>query len=1013
MTEADHWPAPADAKRAALGWAHWTERAVGHDDAALAAACRAIRDAPDHPAHAMLDAVFGGSPHLTQLALNHPDIIVAFSGPDADRLFRREIDTAAEALRTTADRTVLSQGLRRMKQRAALVTALADIGGGWSMAHACLALSEIAETALRLACRHLLRAAAARGAISLADPDNPEHGSGLIVLAMGKLGAGELNYSSDIDLVVLFDDGRITASDRDQIPRTFLRLTRDLVTIMEERTAFGYVFRTDLRLRPDPGATPLAVSVAAAELYYGSMAQTWERAAMIKARPVAGDPLAGAAFAAFLGRFVWRRDLDFAAIEDIHAIKRQIHQHRGHKTIAVDGHDIKLGRGGIREIEFFAQTQQLIFGGRSPSLRSARTVDALAALRDMGKLSADACARLVGAYWALRRVEHRVQMVDDRQQTALPSDPQAVDGLATFLGFPDAQTFRGHVLRVLSTVEALYTRLFEDRPGSGNGNGSDDSTGMAGLVGPLNADRDPGTVAALTTMGFAAPDQVIDTARVWLSGRYRATRSPRAQRLMQDLLPLLAAAFGRTAMPDLAWRRMDDFLSQLPAGVQLFSMFAANPRLLDLVATILGTSDRLADHLARNPAQLDAVLDPGFFEPLPGLDTLAADLADRLDMAAAPAATATAPAPGTGAAVQYEDMLDALRAWTNDQRFRAGIQVLLGLSDPAADGARFLTAAAEAALAALADRVQAAFEARHGDFGGRRLAIVALGKLGSQEMSIRSDLDLIMIYDPPDDPLTESNGDKPLAAGLYHQRLIQRMISAITTQTRNGTLYEVDMRLRPSGRAGPLATSLPAFARYQAEDAWTWEHQALTRARVIYGPPDLAARIAAVMHDAIAKPRDPDALRRDVAEMRARIDREHGNQPIWEVKYARGGLIDIEFTAQFLQLKAAAAGTVVAGCDTGTALARLADAGHLASEALADLTDALTLWRRIQAYVRLTLDGVFDPDAAPRPLLEGLAACAVPGADPPLDRAALETHMADAAAKAYGWFQTIIGPPPD
>ncbi|MCB9959418.1 MAG: bifunctional [glutamine synthetase] adenylyltransferase/[glutamine synthetase]-adenylyl-L-tyrosine phosphorylase [Rhodospirillaceae bacterium] len=987
MIDTAHWPAPADADSAALGWSHWEDRAAVQPDAELAAFARAVAT-PGEPGHGMLAAAFGGSPHLTRLVLDHPDIVRGFLGAGPDAQFRAEIDATVAALSGPVDREAVMRGLRRMKRRTALVTALADIGGLWTLSACCRALTEIAETALRLACRHLLRVAAGRGWLTLDNPEEPEHGSGLIVLAMGKLGAGELNYSSDIDIVVLFDKARVAAADCDQIPRTFLRLTRDLVTIMEERTAFGYVFRTDLRLRPDPAATPLAVSVAAAETYYGSMAQTWERAAMIKARPVAGDPEAGAAFAAFLRRFVWRRDLDFAALDDIHAIKRQIQRHRGHRVVAVDGHDIKVGRGGIREIEFFAQTQQLIFGGRMPQLRTPRTVDALAAMAEAGKLPADVCRRLTDAYWELRRIEHRLQMVDDHQVTALPASAQEIGRLARFLGFADADAFRRHVRAVLGTVEEIYSGLFEDRLGGG------EPDALGGLMGPPDSGDDTATAATLADLGFQNPEGAMSLARVWLSGRYRATRSPRARSLLQDLLPTLATAFGRTASPDMAWRRMDEFLSRLPAGVQLFSMFAANPRLLDLVATILGTSERLANHLALSPAQLDAVLDPDFFEALPDLDALAADLTERLDPNA-----------------DYEDMLDGLRRWTNDQRFRAGIQMLLGLSDPADDGARFLSDVAQVALDALADRVQAAFEERHGGFGGRRLAIVAMGKLGSREMSVRSDLDLIMIYDPPAEPLAESDGAKPLAAPLYYQRLIQRLISAITAQTAHGTLFEVDMRLRPSGKAGPLATSLPAFAKYQAEDAWTWEHQALTRARVIHGSADLAGRIGQVIADAIAKPRDPERLRADVADMRGRIDRAQGSDDPWNVKFIRGGMVEIEFIAQYLQLRSAATERPVREGNTAAALEALAEAGHLVPEVAEDLRQCLTIWQRVQAFIRLTHDGAFDPAAATKPLLDGLSRCVFPEVDPPLDRAALEERLAALAARAHRHFREIVGLP--
>ena len=465
------WPMPADPERVHLGWEHWSDRVVGHADPAIAAFGAAA--GTDVALRPLLDMVFGGSPHLTGAVLADPGQLQAIAEHGVDTAFSAAVDAAIAEAADERDAKRLMAVLRRFKRRAGLAIAIADLGEMWSIDRTCIALSQVAETALRLACRHLLRQAAQTGSLSIDTIDEPEQGSGLIVLAMGKLGARELNYSSDIDLVVLYDDGRARAPDPDNMARTFIRLIRDLVRIMEERTPEGYVFRTDLRLRPDPGATPPAVSVTAAEAYYGSLAQNWERAAMIKARPVAGDPAACEAFARFLGQFVWRRDLDFAALQDIHGIKRQIHQHKGHAAIAVDGHDIKLGRGGIREIEFFAQTQQLIYGGRSPTLRAKRTVDTLAALTQAGRLDRASADQLTAAYWDLRRIEHRLQMVDDRQTHVVPTDAAALERFVAFLGDPSVDTFRDRLRALLTRVEASYAPPVSGRAGSRAGGTGD------------------------------------------------------------------------------------------------------------------------------------------------------------------------------------------------------------------------------------------------------------------------------------------------------------------------------------------------------------------------------------------------------------------------------------------------------------------------------------------------------------------------------------------------------------
>ena len=929
---------------------------------------------------ALLGALFGNSPFLTDLAVrNAPTLKLALEvGPD--RALRSLVEEAWGSLADESDQTALMRGLRRLKRRAALVIALADIGGVWSGARVCEALSDLAEACLRLAARHLLGRAGAKGDLALPDPSDPEAGSGLIVLGMGKLGARELNYSSDIDLIVLFDDAAPAVRGKDDVLRLFIRLTRDLVRLMDQRTADGYVFRTDLRLRPDPASTALAVSVAAAETYYGSMALTWERAAMIKARPVAGDGEAARAFQRFLDQFVWRRHLDFAAIEDVHRIKRQIHQHHGHDAIRVRGHDVKLGRGGIREVAFFVQTQQLIFGGRTPQLRHRRTVEGLQALVAQGFVEPAVADELTASYWFLRRVEHRLQMIDDRQTHILPADDEGVDRLGTFLGYADPERFREELRDTLKRVELHYTQLFETEA---------ETAAPMELV-FVNDGDDPETLARLSAMGFENPESVAATVRGWVNGRPPALRSERARRLLGELLPALLAAVARTPNPDFACFRLDEFLIRMPAGVQLFTLFQANPKLLDLVAEILGTSAYLADHLSRNPIQLDVVLTPGFFERLPSAEALTAELEAQL-----------------GTANDYEDVLTLVRRWTNDKRFQAGVHILHDASG-CADWGRFLSDVAGVGLRALQPRVEAAFAERHGRFPGGGLAVVAMGKLGGGETSIRSDLDLIMIYDVPAG-LTESDGPKPLAPTQYYARLIQRFLSAITAPTRDGALYEVDMRLRPSGKAGPLATGLDAFARYQREDAWAWEHMALTRARVISGPSDLKARIQAVIAEILCQNRDPETLRADVADMRRKMDREHGTDSPWAVKHMPGGLVDIEFIAQYLQLCHGAETPGALAQNTGEVLARMAAAGHLPPERATTLIEAAAIWHRLQAWLRLTVDGAFDPDAASPALRQGLAHAAFPGEAAALDLPTVEQRIRDCRDRVNAIYRDLFG----
>ncbi|CAO3414938.1 bifunctional [glutamine synthetase] adenylyltransferase/[glutamine synthetase]-adenylyl-L-tyrosine phosphorylase [Azospirillum endophyticum] len=982
-------PKPFDTAQAALGMERWRQQAAAAEPETRA---WAEAFAASEPGRALVEAVCGNSPYLGHSLTRELPFVRRVMEDGFDDGFAALIASlhAEHDEEKSMDR--LMAGLRIAKRRAALLIALADIVGAWPLFRVTGALSELAETGVQLAANFLLRRAGEAGTLTLPDPQRPWVGSGLIVLGMGKLGGRELNYSSDIDLIVLYDDAVVQTPQPDNLARTFIRLARDLVRIMDERTKDGYVFRTDLRLRPDPGATPLAVSVSAAEIYYGSVGQNWERAAMIKARPIAGDPEAGASFIRFLEPFVWRRNLDFAAIQDIHSIKRQINAHKGHREVTVNGHDIKVGRGGIREIEFFAQTQQLIFGGRDPRVRIAPTLMANEALREVGRVPPQTVEELAAAYHFLRRVEHRIQMIDDQQTHRIPADDAGVAHLATFLGYGDPADFRAELLATLGQVEDRYAELFEEAPSlSGPGN----------LV-FTGTDPDPGTVETLAGMGFADPARVISVVSAWHRGRYRATRSGRARELLTELTPALLSALAKTPAPDSALMNFDDFLGKLPAGVGLFSLFVANPWLLELVAEIMGIAPQMAHTLSRNPSLLDAVLSPDFFDPLPGK---ADGLADDHARVMAPAR-------------DFEDALTLSRRWTNDQRFRAGVHILRGITDGDRCGA-FLADLADLVVPDLARRVEEEFAQRHGRIPGGAWVVVAMGKLGSRQLTVTSDIDLIVIYDVapgdgqhPSGPLL-SDGAKPLSPNEYYIKLTQRLTNAITAPMGDGRLYEVDMRLRPSGNAGPLATSLDAFVKYQATDAWTWEHMALTRARVIGGDAGLAGRVSAAIREVLTSPRDADRLLWDVADMRRRIEKEFGTTNVWNVKYARGGLIDIEFIAQYLQLRFGQERPDILHIGTAKALRCAARTGALAPEVAADLESTLRLWRRVQGFLRLTTAGVLDPNQVSPSLLAGLVRAAFPDEREPdaVDFPELDRRIRAVAARAHGHFKALVEEP--
>ncbi len=898
------------------------------------------RPAPSY--EAALEAIFGGSSFLRGLCERNPEALAACLSHKPDAYLAGLRATLARELAATTEMAAAMRSLRRYKQHLALATGLYDVSGLWDVGQVMAALSTLADHAVAMAVRFLLRRARQAGKLAASvDEAAPEQDSGYFVLAMGKLGAGELNYSSDIDLVVLYDAARVPVAAGVELQPFLVRLTRDLVRLLQERTADGYVFRTDLRLRPDPGSTQVALSTEAAFFYYESVGQNWERAAMIKARPIAGDIAVGQQFLRDLAPFIWRKYLDYAAIAQVHAMKRRVHEVKGHDTIKVAGHNLKLGRGGIRDIEFFVQTQQLIAGGRQTGLRVRQTLRALQALQDLGWISAAARDELSAAYCLLRHVEHRLQMRNDEQTHTLPEDPERLAELARFAGFADAATFADILKAQMRTVERHYAALFEELPAAPGA--PEDGLRFQG------DEDDPETLAALAEMGFADPRSVSAIVRGWYGGAFPAMRSETARGHLTDLLPHLLMALGRTAQPNAAIAAFDQFLRRLPAGIQLFALLRANPELMRLLADIMGQAPRLARVLARRPRLLDAVLDPAFFGARPEPEALRAALEAQL-----------------GRARDFEELLDLARILGREQGFLIGVRLLSGVLQASQAGMAYSTIA-QTLLCTLKQAVEAEFAKVHGQVPGGGFAILAMGKLGGREMSASSDIDLIIIYEHADGR-PESDGPRPLPADSYYRRLTQRLITAISAPTAQGRLYEVDMRLRPSGNSGPVATRFASFVPYQQHDAWTWEHLALTRARVLCGPEALCRKIEAAIGTVLTRPRAADETARDVAEMRERIFAEKGSTDIWQIKQVRGGLIDLEFLAQYFQLVGAARHPEILAQNTGEALERIGDAGLVAVETVATLRAAYRLFYDLTQILRLCLDGPFVAAQAPEGL---------------------------------------------
>jgi glutamate-ammonia-ligase adenylyltransferase len=944
----------------------------------------AARDA----ARPLLDRMGAHSPFLAELTYAEAPSLLRLLDRGPDDAMACALDPLTKA-DPAAPRDAVASLLRRAKRQGALVAAAADLAGLWTLDQVTHALSDLADLAIDFGCAHLLLEANRRGQIALprakGDPRTIAKGSGLIVLGMGKLGGRELNYSSDVDLLLLHDPDSPTYH-AEHGPAPYIRLARDLVRLMEERTSEGYVFRTDLRLRPDPAATPLCVSVPMALTYYEGMGQNWERAAMIKARPVAGDRAAGEAFLKELRPFVWRRHLDFAAVADIHSIKRQIHLHKADQgaggTIAVAGHDVKLGRGGIREIEFTVQVLQLIWGGRDPALRDPTTLGALAALVASGKLDRRGAADLADAYVFLRDIEHRLQMVADRQTHRLPADPGELARIASFMGFADTEAFAAALTAQQMRVQAHYARLFETAPSLA----SDEAAGSLVFTG---VEDDPDTLVTLKAMGFTQPASVAAAVRGWHHGRTRATRTERARELLTELMPALLAAFARQREPEAALLRFDSLLARLTAGVQFLSILHRNPRLLERLAGLLGAAPRLADHLSRHPAALDGLLAgshaaPGE-KPLAALPALVREARD------------------------LEEALESTRRQVTERMFEVDAAALEGRMDADAAG-EARSAIADAAIAALLPAVQADFARRFGKVAGGAFGVLAVGKLGGRETMPAADLDLILVYEHDAGAEGSEGGARSLAPSEYFIRLSHQVVAALTAPGKEGRVFEVDMRLRPSGNKGPVAVRLAGFARYHAEEAWTWERMALTRARVVAAAPAPFTRaIQSAVEAALTVPRDPAAVLADAAAMRARLLKELPPEGPWDIKGMPGGMIEVEFIAQALTVAHAHAHPRLLRGTTREVLKALGREGLLPEREATTLMEAERLWRTLLGLLRLTLGTWREPNL-PRPAEEALreGAAALVGRTIP-DLATLREVMEEHAAAVRASFTRHVG----
>jgi len=792
-----------------------------------------------------LDRLTAHAPFLARLAELNPDDVARFLNDGTD---------AALALVTPpmVDDDIM-RTLRQWRGRLALLLALGDLSGEHDVATTTRLLSDFADQA----CDAALAAA-------FAERVPGEEPRGLAVIALGKLGSHELNYSSDIDPILIFDPDTLPRRPRDDPDEAAVRIARRMVEILSARTGDGHVLRVDLRLRPHPEVTPIVLPVNAAISYYESEALAWEQAAFIRSRASAGDRMLGERFLSAIDPFIWRRSLDFRQLKEIGAMSDRIRDHFAQGQAFGPGYDLKRGRGGIREIEFFAQVHQLIYGGRDPSLRVPATVDALAALAAAGRIEPEVADRLSGHYATLRRIEHRLQMIEDQQTHCLPTQPAALDCVARLDGHADGAALLAALEPVAVDVGACYDRLVAERAVT---------TGLP---------RDEGELAVqLMAAGFDPPDAALRTIAEWRGGKQRALRSPAALDALETMLPELMKALGAAPDPGGALLRFDKLVSGLPSAVNFFHLLAAQPALAKIATRVLSLAPALSDALATRVELIEGLIDSRAFDAPADTDQLGAEWAPGL------------------AGLDYERLLDRVRDRVGERRFAYGVQLIAGSTDPLVI-ARGYADLAEAALGVLADAAVAEFVAAHGRIADSELVVLALGRLGGRALTHASDLDLIYLF--TGDHLAESDGPRPLGATTYYNRLAQRVTAAMSVPTAAGKLYDVDTRLRPSGAQGPLVVTLDSFERYQREEAWTWEHMALLRARPVYGSDAARAEVGRIIAELLAMPRDPAKLAADAAEMRGKIAAHKPAKGALDIKGGPGGLVDLEFAMQVTQL---------------------------------------------------------------------------------------------------------------
>lgn len=885
------------------------------------------------------------APYLARMYSKFPQIIDELSQNSPIDLIQKIITEARSAKNMELPDAVKT--LRFAKAKLHLLLAACDLAGQLKLFEITNAISDLADASLEVALALAINEAPERDKEAFKLDDAGELAvPGLFIIAMGKHGARELNYSSDVDLAAFYEREMFDEEHQSKASAICVRIIGTISRILEEVTPDNYVFRVDWRLRPDPSSTPIAVSTRFAESYYESVGQNWERAAFIKARFIAGSKSHAENFLNYLTPFIWRKYLDFAAINDVGSILRQIHAVRRSADLDSPVFDVKLGRGGIREIEFFVQTQQLILGGRDKSLRSRETKNGLKALADAGRINEEVRNDLLDAYIFLRNIEHRIQMLNDEQTHSLSQDDEVRNRVAILSGFSSLIDFDKAVRNVREIVRTHIRGLFPDSAPLSSDIGSLVFTGV---------DHDKETIETIKSLGFKEPEYVSGVIRGWHHGRIRATRTARARELLTILTPNLLEAIAATKDADIVFRRFEDFFAGLSAGVQTLSLFSAEPQILKQTCMTFALSEKLAGSLSRKPAILDAMLSPRFLAKL-GDDEPNLRVSEIKEL--------------LSATDDFEMALDIVRRFHREEAFRIGFHTL-HLYAIEEDIGKAYSDLAIACIEGLLPFALAEVEKSHGKFAGQ-FAVCGWGKLGGRELSADSDLDLMLVYEP-NVGAEISDGARPLSAESYYAKLTQKLVLALSAPTAEGELYETDMQLRPSGKKGPVAVRFSSFITYYETEAWTWEFQALTRLSPLAGDKELMEKIEKARTQAICRPRDAMSTLKDIIEMRAKIQEAMKPRGDWDLKRLKGGLIELEFFAQAMQLLNANKYVEIISQNTLVALGNIGKTQLISNERAGRLLNAGAALNKVRQILALVAGPEFDPKNATEATMSAIA----------------------------------------